>query len=138
MREIGAFNLEGPFIYDQASNRNCHLKMVVIHHFSIFICLPTRVRSAWLDFPAEKERQHLSKSCRAKARKALPHNGANFFLKKPSIKSKLGSLLKKFLNPFCFACSLGLLSCLTSPQSYMSTAECQNIASSKELFKVYA
>ena len=66
--------------------------MVVIHHFSIFIWLATRVRSAWLDFPAEKERQHLSKSCRAKARKALPHNGANFFLKKPSIKSKLGGL----------------------------------------------
>ena len=27
------------------------------------------------------------------------------------------SILKKFLNPFCFACTLGLLPCLTSPQS---------------------
>ena len=25
--------------------------------------------------------------------------------------------LKKFLNRFCFACTLGLLPCLTSPQS---------------------
>ena len=27
------------------------------------------------------------------------------------------SRLKKFLNPFCFACTLGLLPCLCSPQS---------------------
>ena len=25
--------------------------------------------------------------------------------------------VKKFLNPFCFACTVGLLPCLTSPQS---------------------
>ena len=37
------------------------------------------------------------------------------------------------MNPFGFACTLGFLPCLCrSPQSYMSTAKCQNIASSKK------
>ena len=39
-----------------------------------------------------------------------------------------GHNLKKFLNPFCFACTLGLLPC------QMSTAKWQNIAGSKNFF----
>ena len=46
------------------------------------------------------------------------------------VKSKLSFTalsIKKFLNPFCFACTLGLL-----PK--ISTAKWQNIAGSKNFF----
>jgi hypothetical protein len=41
---------------------------------------------------------------------------------------------KEIHDPFCFACTLGLLPC-TSPQSQMSTAKWQNIAGSKKFFR---
>ena len=44
-------------------------------------------------------------------------------------------LLKKFLNPFCFACTY--LGVFYPPQSQMSTAKWQSIAGSKNFFSTY-